>query len=99
MRGNEVSVMLLGGLNGLVPEQHLYSTNVGTARQQLNSERIPEAVRMRVDARNLSQTLHGVPYVAHADPKGSASRPEEIGGVGCRQSLERSDRIGVQQHL
>jgi hypothetical protein len=97
MSSYEMRVMPLGRLHRIVTEQLLDGANVGALREQLDSKRIAEPMRVRVlDSGQRTEALNRAPHILRARVCLSASRPEKVGGVPGRHRDQRFDSIGVK---
>jgi hypothetical protein len=99
MRSNEMSVVLFGGLDGLVAEQMLYGANIGAVGEQLDGEGVTEAVRTGGDAGELANSGDRAGEVLAQGVELAIAGPEEVGGVGCGQSGEGCRGVGVELDL
>src|SRR5215472_11320429 len=101
MRSHEVSVMQFGGPHGLVAEELLYGADVGSVRKQRDREGVAEPVRVRVDARQLANTVNRPAQASRDSGRLAVTRPKEVRGIAAvrREGLEIIDCILVQQYL
>ena len=99
MRFHEQRVMLLGGLDGLVPKEMLNRSEVRSVGQKLDGERIPEAMRVGVNSRDYSQTADGAAQILSAGDGVPLAGPEKIDRADCRQSFERVFDDSANLHL
>src|ERR1017187_907393 len=100
MRSDKMSVVFFGGTDGFMAQQHLYGTDIGALGQQLDRERIPEAVRVRVDAGYFADPFYGPAQATRCGAQATAATPEVVHGVAvAREPAESLDGIGAQQHF
>ena len=99
MGSNEMRVMLLRCADRGMPQEFLHCSDVSTLGEQLHSECVTEAVRVGVNLGDRAQALDGAPCVFDAGGELAVARPKEVLGIDDRQSIQRRDRVRVQQHF
>lgn len=95
----KVRIMPLGSSHGLMAEQELHGANVGAIGEQLDGERVAEAMRPRADAGKGPQACDRAAQVFGAGDRISPAGPKEVGGIGGRERFQRLGSIRVQQHF
>ena len=99
MGQNEVRVVLLGRSDGLVAEELLNGADVRALAEQLDSEGVPEAVRVRMNLSDGAEALDGSAQVATARIGVTVAGPEEVTGVFGGQGLKSGLGVRVKEHL
>lgn len=95
----KMRIMPLGSPHGLMAEQELHGANVGAVGEQLDGERVAEAMRPRADAGKGSQACDRAAEVLSAGDRISPACPKEVGGISGRERFQRLGGVRVQQHF
>jgi hypothetical protein len=101
MRGNEMSVMFFGGPDGIMAQQHLNSSNVRPVREEFNGERVPKAVWVGMDPRELTNGVNRPAQAPDDTRKLALPGPEKVNRVAARgrERFERAAGVGVKREL
>jgi hypothetical protein len=100
MRSDEMSIVLLGGSDGIMAQELLDCTDINSLGQKLHGEGISESVRPRIlDTSQGSETPNSAPHILCAPYRIPASRPEEILRIPGRQRHQRLGGVVVKLDL
>jgi len=95
MSGDEMGVMPLSGSDAGMPEKQLDGANVGSCCQQLDGERVSEAVGMGTDPGNLAQSVDGAGKVLFCRLRAVT----EDESIVTRKAGQRFIQMGVERDL